>query len=155
MKQLFALKNTLVIFSRNTPQITYDIEIPLITCSESHIMQLLQNLIMNAIKYCDKSIPIIHLKMDDKGDHWLFTIKDNGIGISKKEKQNIFEMFGRGHNQHKEIEGSGIGLATCKKIIQRHHGDIWYESMEGQGTSFFFTIPKQLFPAIMSTKIAG
>ncbi len=106
--------------------------------------QLFQNLISNAIKFRKKEEPcIIHVKAIEMADHWKFSIQDNGIGIAPRYHEKIFQIFRKLHTQE-EYKGSGIGLATCKKIIDFHEGDIWIESELGKGTTFFFTIRKGL-----------
>lgn len=112
--------------------------LPNVEGSEIHLTQLFQNLISNAIRYCERRPKIkisarpIHRKIQ-------FTIEDNGIGIAEENKEKIFQMFKRLHTQE-EYEGSGIGLAVCKKIVERHGGDIWIESELGEGTKFHFTV---------------
>ena len=104
--------------------------------------QLFQNLIANGIKYNKSNTPIIHIssKKDEKGQY-VFYVKDNGIGIAAENQKAVFAMFRRLHTQA-EYEGSGIGLAFCKRIVDNYGGDIWFESTEGAGTTFFFTLPK-------------
>lgn len=137
------LQNIALTIKEKNAQITYNENLPVISCSESHIMQLLQNLIDNAIKFCDKPIPSIQIEFNDDENHWVFIVKDNGMGIPEKDKTSIFEMFRRAHSDQ-QIKGSGIGLALCGEIVYRHGGEIWCESVEGQGASFFFTILKNL-----------
>jgi len=103
---------------------------------------LFQNLISNALKYSRKGVdPIIRISSHDQGPSWLFTVEDNGIGIEHENKDKLFKMFRRLHKQT-EIEGTGIGLVQCKKIVELHHGEIWFESQPGNGTIFFFTVRK-------------
>ena len=102
--------------------------------------QLLQNLIGNGIKYCEAEIPLVHVgakPMD--GDVWQFSVKDNGVGIPEKNYLEVFEPFHRLRSEAK-YEGTGLGLATCKKIVERHGGAISCQSEEGQGTTFLFTL---------------
>lgn len=108
------------------------------------INQLFQNLISNAIKFRKKE-ELLNLKISVKklSDSWEFCIKDNGIGIEKENLKSIFEPFKKLHNQDQYC-GSGIGLSTCRKIIEMHKGEIWAESTLGQGTSFYFTISTKL-----------
>lgn len=120
--------------------ITYD-ELPAITGNTAQLIQLLQNLISNGIKYCEADIPAIHIAASPQEGSWLFSVKDNGIGIPEKYYQRIFAPFKRLHGAGK-YEGTGLGLATCKKIVERHGGNIWCESKEGQGATFFFTLPE-------------
>ena len=105
------------------------------------IRQVFQNLITNAIKFVHKKDPIIHIYAKELESYWEFSIKDNGIGILESDLDKIFGIFKRLHNRSK-YSGQGIGLAICKRIIERHKGKIWVESIVGEGTTFFFTIPK-------------
>lgn len=101
---------------------------------------LFQNLLSNALKFHHKNVdPVIAISAIKKDDHWQFAIADNGIGIEDKFKERIFVIFQRLHVQS-EYDGSGIGLAHCKKIVELHHGTIWVESTPGQGSTFYFTI---------------
>ncbi len=105
------------------------------------MLQLTQNLISNAIKYRNPNeAPLIRISVKDDGANWLFSIQDNGIGIGEANQKKVFDLFIKlpGTNQ----EGSGIGLATCKKIVVKNGGDLWLESVEGVGSNFLFTIPK-------------
>jgi signal transduction histidine kinase len=122
-------------------------ELPAVTGNAPQLIQLLQNLIANGIKYCEAATPTIHVSANSGQDNtWTFVVKDNGIGIPEEHCQRIFEPFKRLHDQRK-YDGSGLGLATCKKIVERHGGKIWCQSEEGAGTSFFFTIP--VSPAVV------
>ena len=104
------------------------------------MVQLFQNLIGNAIKYHGKETPKIHISSDNVDDKYIFSIKDNGIGIDQQHLERIFTIFQRLHTRE-DYEGTGIGLAISKKILQKHRGDIWAESELGKGTTFYFTIP--------------
>jgi signal transduction histidine kinase len=115
---------------------------PSVSGDEGQLKQLFQNLLANALKYHDPNREIkVHCSFKDAGSHWMFAIKDNGIGIEEEYFEKIFVIFQRLHTKH-EYSGTGIGLALCKKIIERHGGEIWLESKLGEGTTFFFTIPK-------------
>ncbi|MBC7949096.1 MAG: PAS domain S-box protein [Chitinophagaceae bacterium] len=114
---------------------------PNIVASPTQMTQVLQNLVSNALKYNQSAVPTIEIGSEDKGDHWQFFIKDNGIGIDEKFYERVFLIFQRLHNKN-NYSGTGIGLAICKKIIDRHNGSIWIESEFGKGTSFLFTIKK-------------
>jgi Bacteriophytochrome (light-regulated signal transduction histidine kinase) len=108
---------------------------------DSQIQQLFQNLVSNALKYQDKITPRVEVSYSENPDHWLFQIKDNGIGFDTKYAEKIFIIFQRLHEKS-EYSGTGIGLAICKKIVEKHGGKIWVESTIGQGSSFYFTWPK-------------
>ena len=120
-------------------------DLPVVTGNKTQIYQLLQNLINNALKYqLSDSKPTVQLAAEDKGMHWLISVKDNGIGIEARHIAKIFNVFQR-LNKKSEYPGTGIGLAICKKIIEHHGGTIWAESEKGNGATFFFTLPKQQF----------
>lgn len=119
--------------------INYD-SLPIIFANKFQMIQLFQNLIANAIKYCDKSNPIINISLEKCESEWLFKIKDNGIGIPIKSSEEIFKIFKR-LDSKKKYEGTGIGLAICKKIVEFHKGKIWVESEEDLGSTFCLTFP--------------
>lgn len=116
-------------------------DLPKIYCDDSQIARLFQNLIDNAIKFKGEEAPIIFVSAVSSGSYWKFSFKDNGIGINPKYNEKVFEIFQRlDNNQH---PGTGIGLAVCKRIVERHGGKIWIESKEGNGTTVHFTISKK------------
>jgi signal transduction histidine kinase len=115
-------------------------DLPAVLGNAPQLTQLLQNLIGNGVKYCKAEIPVIQVSAKpEEGKGWLFMVKDNGIGIPEKQCHEVFEPFKRLHGIG-EYEGTGLGLATSKKIVERHEGAIWCESIVGQGTTFFFTL---------------
>jgi len=117
--------------------------LPVIYAYPTEIKQLFQNLLINAIKFKKPGVPPqISICVQKTTDGWEFMVRDNGIGIDKKYNDKIFVIFQRLHNRT-EYEGSGIGLAHCKKIVELHGGNIWVESSPGDGSKFHFTIPDE------------
>jgi PAS domain S-box-containing protein len=115
--------------------------LPDIMGDRSQLVQLIQNLIGNGLTYCSDKPPHIHLSAERSGKEWIFSVRDNGIGIDPKHYEQIFEIFKRLHSQ-KDHPGTGIGLAVCRRVVKRHGGKIWVESEPGQGSTFHFTIPE-------------
>lgn len=105
-------------------------------------MQLFQNLIGNAIKFQAAEAPRIHVSAKRRNSDWIFAVRDNGIGIPKEHQERIFTIFQRLHHRD-DYPGTGLGLALCKKIVERHGGRIWVESAVGRGSTFYFTIPRE------------
>ncbi len=116
-------------------------ELPVISADRSQLLQVFQNLIGNAIKFRSENVPAVTVSAEDAGKNWLFSVNDNGLGFDMKYGERIFVIFQRLHTKEM-YPGSGIGLAVCKKIIERHGGSIWAESEPGKGTKFSFTLPK-------------
>jgi PAS domain S-box-containing protein len=123
--------------------VTWD-ELPTIRGDASQLVQLFQNLIGNAIKFRSQELPHVHISasLEEKENRWLFAVRDNGIGIDPKYHERIFEIFKRLHTSDR-YPGTGIGLAVCRKVVQRHGGRIWVESEPGKGGTFYFTIPRE------------
>jgi two-component system CheB/CheR fusion protein len=113
--------------------------LPTLVAEEVMLTQVFQNLISNSMKYRGPEAPRIHVSAESTGEGWLFAVRDNGIGIDPQDTARVFGMFKRLHGR--DIPGTGIGLALCKKIIERKGGRIWVESQLGQGATFQFTIP--------------
>lgn len=122
--------------------------LPVLKGNETELKRLFQNLISNAIKFRKKNvIPEINITVENKETEYLFAVKDNGIGIEEQHINKLFIIFQRLHSVE-EYSGTGIGLATCKKIITLHKGKIWAESKLGEGSTFYFTLPKEKFGVI-------
>jgi PAS domain S-box-containing protein len=115
-------------------------ELPTVTADATLMMELLQNLISNAIKFHGHEPPRVHVSAESSGSEWIFSVRDNGIGIEPKYRDQIFAVFERLHSTD-TYPGSGIGLAICKRVVERHGGRIWCESEPGQGTTFYFSVP--------------
>lgn len=115
-------------------------ELPVVSADQGLMVQLLQNLIDNALKF-SKGVPQIFVSSEEKDDSFLFSVRDKGIGINPEYFEKIFKIFQRLHNRS-EYNGTGIGLAICKRIVEKHNGRIWVESSENEGSAFYFTIPK-------------
>lgn len=123
----------------NHAVITHDV-LPKVTADGGQLGQLLQNLVSNAIKFHGAAPPRVHVSAERRDHEWLFSVRDNGIGLDPQFANRIFVIFQRLHNRE-EYPGTGIGLALCKKIVERHGGKIWVESHVGRGATFYFTIP--------------
>jgi light-regulated signal transduction histidine kinase (bacteriophytochrome) len=136
-----ALANLRVAIKENAAVVTHG-PLPTLKADDSQLVQLLQNLIGNAIKFRNENAPEIHISADcvDDESNWLFSVRDNGIGIAPQYAERIFVIFQRLHTRE-EHPGTGIGLAICKKIVERHGGRIWVESEPGKGSKFCFTLP--------------
>ncbi|MBD1828746.1 ATP-binding protein [Microcoleus vaginatus GB1-A2] len=118
--------------------VTYS-ELPAVMGDISQLVQLFQNLVGNAIKYRHDAPPVVHITACKQEKDWLISVSDNGIGIATQHQERIFQIFQRLHTQ-KEYSGTGIGLAICQKIVERHGGYIWVESKPDQGSIFYFTL---------------
>jgi PAS domain S-box-containing protein len=114
--------------------------LPIVTAAPQQMVQVLQNLIANAIKFRGPQRPEVHVSAQKDDGAWQFAVRDNGIGIDPQYNDRLFKMFSRLHAQE-EYEGTGIGLALVKRIVERHGGRVWFESELGKGSTFFFTIP--------------
>jgi signal transduction histidine kinase len=122
--------------------ITIENELPVIECEEVHIMQIFQNLLSNAIKYMDKPQGWIKIGCVEQDGFWKCSIADNGPGIEEIHFEKIFKIF-QILPTSRDFVGTGVGLAVVKKIIELYEGTIWVESKVGEGSTFFFTLPKQ------------
>jgi signal transduction histidine kinase len=122
--------------------ITIEGKMPVVDCEETHLLQLFQNLVSNAIKYMDKPQGRIRVGCVEEDGFWKFSIADNGPGIEEKHFERIFRMF-QALSVTEEFRGTGVGLTVARKIVELHGGRIWVESEVGNGSTFFFTLPKQ------------
>ncbi len=143
------LNDTLILALRNLKEemsqkqaVVEASRLPTVHANSVYMLQLLQNFISNGIKYNESRIPLIQIGAEDKGTHYQFFVRDNGIGIPAEFHDQVFEMFKRLHTRE-QYQGTGIGLALCKKIVHKFGGEIWLESAPGQGTTFYFTLPKK------------
>jgi light-regulated signal transduction histidine kinase (bacteriophytochrome) len=127
--------------------------LPTVVAEQVMLIQVFQNLIANSIKYSGDRTPRIHIAAERNAEGWLFSVRDNGIGIDPQDADRIFGMFKRLHGP--DIPGVGIGLALCKKVVERHGGRIWVESAIGQGAAFRFTVPSRNAAAIRASGQLG
>ncbi|MGB3266854.1 MAG: PAS domain S-box protein [Microcoleus sp.] len=134
-----SLSNLQIAIAETKAAITCE-AMPTVMADEFQLVQLFQNLLANGIKFCREDIPLIHIAAGRQDSEWVFSVRDNGIGIDPQYADRIFIIFSRLHGR-REYSGTGIGLAMCKRIVERHGGRIWVESQEGKGATFYFTIP--------------
>ncbi len=134
-----ALANQQVAIEESCATVTHG-PLPIVMADDVQLGQLFQNLIGNGIKFHGQEPPRVHVSAEQQGDEWLFSVRDNGVGIDPEQVYRVFMIFQRLHTG-KEYPGIGIGLAICRKIVERHGGGIWAESQPGEGSTFYFTIP--------------
>ena len=137
-----ALANLQILLTESGAQVTHD-PLPTLSADSTQLVQLFQNLIDNACKFRDNTTPQIHVSARLESGQWLFSVSDNGIGIDPEYAERIFIIFQRLHSRE-AFPGTGIGLAICKKIVERHGGRIWVEFGNLKGTTFCFTIPERV-----------
>jgi light-regulated signal transduction histidine kinase (bacteriophytochrome) len=143
------LANLKTIVEESGAKITHS-RLPTVMADTLQLGQLFQNLLANALKFQALESPRVHLSAHEQKNHWLFSVEDNGIGIEPENRERIFVIFQRLHKE--ECPGSGIGLAICRKIVERHGGRIWVESELGKGSTFYFTLPlMRAFPLMTRT----
>ncbi len=133
-----ALLNLQASIDQTQAQISWN-GLPTVRAHEIRLVQLLQNLVGNAIKYRGAERPAIHVDAERRPGAWLFSVKDNGIGIKPEYAEQIFGIFKRLHGA--SYPGTGIGLAICERIVKSYGGQIWVESALGEGSTFYFTLP--------------
>ncbi len=141
---LQALSNLQVMIEENKAAVTYD-PLPEVVANDGQLTTVFQNLVGNGIKFHNAVAPAVHVSAREDGNQWVFSVRDNGIGIAPEYLDQIFVIFKRLHTRE-EFPGSGIGLATCKKIVERHGGRLWVESAPGSGSTFSFSLPKDQHP---------
>lgn len=134
-----AIDNLQLTIEENNATILVD-QLPTIYGDQHQIIQLFQNLLSNAIKFRREAPPQIHVRAEQRDHEWVFSMQDNGIGIEPEYTKRLFTIFQRLHSKER-YPGTGIGLAICKKVIERHGGQIWFTSTPGEGTTFYFTLP--------------
>jgi PAS domain S-box-containing protein len=134
-----AIANLRVAIEEGEAVITHD-PLPPLIADNSQIVQLFQNLLGNAIKFCGKEPPRVHVSARQENNEWVFSCRDNGIGIAPEYFDRVFVIFQRLHSRE-EYPGTGTGLAICKRIVERHGGRIWVESELNKGSTFYFAIP--------------
>jgi PAS domain S-box-containing protein len=147
-----ALKNLETTIASSQAEIFWG-DLPVVAAAEPHLVQLFQNLIGNAIQYRGPQPPKITISASRKNGEWLFSVKDNGIGIDPQYHHKIFGLFKRLHGRN--IPGTGIGLAICQKVVARYGGRIWVDSEPGKGAEFLFTIPVHRYPVSLSQAGSG
>jgi PAS domain S-box-containing protein len=135
-----AIENLAILIGESKAGITVDV-LPIVSADPVQLVQVFQNLLANAIKFRGGNIPRIHVSAREEEREWVFSVQDNGIGIDGQYADRVFVIFQRLHTRE-EYPGTGIGLAVCKRIVERHGGRIWFESEPGKGSTFFFTVPK-------------
>ncbi|MFQ5916548.1 MAG: ATP-binding protein [Candidatus Binatia bacterium] len=133
------LDNLRMVIEESGAAVTHD-PLPPVMANATQLRQLFQNLISNALKFRGDEPPLIHVSSKRNGKQWIFSVQDNGIGIEPQYAERIFTIFQQLHNQA-DYPGTGIGLAICKKIVERHGGRIWVKSEAGKGSTFYFTMP--------------
>jgi signal transduction histidine kinase len=137
--------NLRTLIENNDAQVLYNQEFPTLAINRMHLVQILQNLVGNALKFTSRERrSLVEISSKIEGKEIVFAVKDNGIGISDKHREKIFNLFFRAHETTNEYEGTGIGLSICKSLTEKYGGRVWFQSIDNQGTTFFFSFPKEL-----------
>jgi len=136
-----AMYNLRLAIEESEASITSD-SLPVVQADKSQLVQVFQNLLGNALKFRGDGAPVIHVGAVRDDRRWVFSVRDNGIGFPQQQAEKIFQLFQRLHNRE-QYDGTGIGLTVCKRVIERHGGQIWAESQPGGGSTFYFTLPSQ------------
>ena len=136
------LKNLRALISENEAEVRVK-DLPVVTANRVQMTQLLQNLVANGVKYNNSDNVQVEVNCTEMENGWKIVVNDNGIGIAPHYHHNIFEVFTRLHSVDK-YSGTGIGLAICKKIMERHQGKIYLESEEGNGSTFYCELPREI-----------
>ncbi len=125
-------------------EVTADPPMPEVVADQHQVTQVLQNLVSNAIQYSGDDLPVVRVRSEVTGALARVHVEDEGVGIPEEEAEHVFSMFKRGSSGRRSREGDGVGLALCKRIVERHGGEIWVESTPGEGSTFSFTLPAEL-----------
>ena len=134
-----AVANLESAMEENGATVTHD-PLPTVMADQDQLSRLFQNLLSNAIKFRAADPPVVHVSARRNEKEWLFSVRDNGIGIDPEQFERVFLIFQRLHGKS-DYSGTGVGLAICEKIVKRHGGKIWIESQPGKGSTFYFTLP--------------
>jgi chemotaxis family two-component system sensor kinase Cph1 len=138
-----AVDNLKAAIEERSAEVAWDQPLPEVAADAGLLVQVLQNLIANAIKFQINGVPRVHISVVRQGPEWVFSVRDNGIGIDPRHSGRIFRIFER-LNASDQYPGAGLGLAISQKIVERHGGRIWFESQPGEGSTFCFSIPRPL-----------
>ena len=136
------MDNLKVAIEERSAEVTWDQPLPEVAADTGLLVQVLQNLIANGIKFQNNGAPRVHVSVAEGDAEWVFCVRDNGIGIEPRHFGRIFRIFER-LNASEQYPGTGMGLAIAQKIVERHGGRIWFDSQPGEGSTFFFSISRR------------